>query len=253
MAGKPFALCLYVRARMFTWNNTWNEIEEAHATTAVVTIGSTEQHGTHLPLRTDTLIAERFAHAIAERLHAYLTPSIPIGQSAMWLDFPGSLSFSTETMRGMITDIVESLVKTGFITILFVSIHGANVEVYQGYPESLQERYPGVKILTIGYPFWVREHWAQLWAEALAEAGLPEMNHADEAETSLMLALCPALVGPHPTDCPLPEDRYPAGKTMRETYPSGSMGYGSRASREKGEKLWDALRRRVVADLQSRW
>jgi len=236
---------------MFTWNNTWKEIKDARPTTAVVTIGSTEQHGTHLPLSTDTLIAERFARAIAERLGAYLTPSIPIGQSAMWLDFPGSLTFSAETVRGIIADITESLVKTGFTTILFVSIHGANVEVYQGYPESLRERYPGVKILTIGYPFWVRGHWAKMWTEALAEAGLPEMNHADEAETSLMLALCPELVGANPTDCPLPEDRYPPGKTMRETYPSGSMGYGSRASREKGEKLWNSLLRRALADLAS--
>jgi len=237
---------------MLTWDNTWQEIEQARPTTAVVTIGSTEQHGTHLPLCTDTLIAERFAQAIAERLGAYLTPSIPIGQSEMWLVFPGSLSFSAETIRAVMRDLVDSLVKTGFTTILFVSIHGANIEVYHGFPESLQAEYPGVNILTIGYPFWVREHWARLWAEALEEAGLPEMHHADEAETSLMLALRPELVGPHPTDCPLPEDRYPAGKTLREVYPSGSMGYGSKASREKGERLWDALLRRVLADIETR-
>lgn len=237
---------------MFTWENTWNTIEGARPTTAVVTIGSTEQHGTHLPLNTDTVIAEAFARAIAERMGAYLTPTIPIGQSEMWLVFPGTLSFSAETMRGIIRDLVESLVRTGFTTILFVSIHGANIEVYQGYPESLQAQYPGICIQTIGYPFWVREHWALLWAEALNEAGLPEMNHADEAETSLMLALRPDLVGPNPTDCPLPDVRYPPGKTMREVYPSGSMGYGSRATHEKGKRLLDALLRRIMADINER-
>lgn len=237
---------------MLTWENTWNTIETARPTTAVVTIGSTEQHGTHLPLSTDTVIAETFAQAIAERLGAYLTPTIPIGQSEMWLVFPGSLSFSVETIRGIMRDLVDSLVRTGFTTILFVSIHGANIEVYHGYPESLEAEYPGIRIMTIGYPFWVREHWATLWAEALAEAGLPEMQHADEAETSLMLALRPDLVGPNPTDCPLPDDLYPAGKTLREVYPSGSMGYGSRASREKGERLLEALLQRILADIDAR-
>ena len=220
---------------MFTARNTWKVIEDAKVQTAVVTIGSTEQHGTHLPLNTDTLIAEKFAQAVAEKLGAYLTPSIPIGQSGMWLEFPGSLSLSAETLKAVIADIVDSLVKTGFDTILFVSIHGANEVVYRGYPEELQRKYPGVRVLTIGYPFWVRENWAAIWRQALAAAGIPEMNHADEAETSLMLALRPDLVGPNPTDCPLPEDRYPPGMTMRQVYPSGSMGYGSRASKEKGD------------------
>ena len=153
-------------------------------------------------------------------------------------------------MKAIISDIVESLVKTGFTTINFVSFHGANVVVYRGFPEELGEKYPGVRVLTAGYPFWVRENWARIWSEALKEAELPEMNHADEAETSLMLALRPDLVGPNPTDCPLPENRYPKGKTMRQTYPSGSMGHGSRASKEKGEKLWSAIKRLVVEDLR---
>ena len=200
----------------------------------MVTIGSTEQHGTHLPLSTDTLIAEKFAQVVAEKLNAYLTPSIPIGQSHMWLEYPGSLSVSAATMEAVITDITDSLVKTGFTTILFVSIHGANEVVYRGFPESLQQKHPGIRILTIGFPTWVRENWATIWRAALQTAGLPAMIHADEAETSLILALWPDLVGPHPTDQPLPDDQYPPGKTMRQVYPFGSMGYGSRATKEKG-------------------
>ena len=141
---------------MFTWKNAWKEIEDAQVKTAVVTIGSTEQHGTNLPLSTDTLIAESLAVMIAEELDAYLTPPIPIGQSGMWLEYPGSLSLSAETLKAVIADLVESLVKTGFTTILFVSIHGANEVVYRGFPETLQETYPGVRIFTAGDPYWVR-------------------------------------------------------------------------------------------------
>ena len=216
----------------------------------MVTIGSTEQHGTHLPLSTDTLIAERFAQAVAEKLNAYLTPSIPIGQSHMWLEYPGSLSLSAATLQAVIADIVDSLVITGFTTILFVSIHGANEVVYRGFPESLQPKYPGVRVMTVGFPTWVRENWAAIWREAIQTAGLPEMIHADEAESSLILALRPDLVGPNPTDQPLPADQYPPGKTMRQVYPFGSMGYGSRATKEKGERLWAAVLKLALADLE---
>lgn len=236
---------------MFTPDSTWNEIETKRPTIAVVTIGSTEQHGTHLPLCTDTVLAERFARLVAEELGAYLTPTIPVGQSDMWLEFPGSLSVSGETMKSIITDLVDSLVRTGFTRILFVSVHGANVVVYQGFPESLQAKYSGVRILTVGWPFWVRENWAAVWKQALAEAGIKEIHHADEAETSMMLAWRPDLVGSHPTDCPVPANPYPPGKTMRQMYPSGSMGYGSKASKAKGEILWRALLRGAMADLKT--
>lgn len=235
---------------MLTWRNTWKEIEDAGVKTAVVTVGSTEQHGTHLPLHTDTLIAERFSQMVAEELDAYLTPSIPIGQSEDWLVFPGTLSFSEDTMKSIITDIVDSLVQTGFTTIIFVSIHGANVVVYRGFPESLEEKYPGVRIFTAGYPFWVRDNWAEIWRQAQEEAGIPQVHHADEGETSLIMSLRPELVGPEPTDCPLPEDPWPAGKSKREVYPSGSMGLPSRASKEKGDRFWDALLRFALEDLR---
>ena len=235
---------------MFTWENTWKEIEDAGVRTAVVPIGSTEQHGTHLPLSTDTIITEKIAQVVAEELGAYLTPTIPIGQSEMWLEYPGSLTFSANTVKAIITDIVDSLVKTGFTTILFISVHGANVVVYRGFPEELSEKYPGVRVMTAGYPFWARENWAKLWADALEEAELPEMVHADEAETSLIMSVRPELVGPNPTDCPLPENHYPKGKTMRQVYPSGSMGWGSRATEEKGDRLWRALLKRILQDVR---
>ncbi|MDP6111630.1 MAG: creatininase family protein [Planctomycetota bacterium] len=236
---------------MFTWENTWKEIEDSGVDVAVVPVGSTEQHGTHMPLSTDTVVAEEIAKVIAQELDAYLTPFIPIGQSEMWLEYPGSLSVSEDTMKAIIADVVDSLVKTGFKTIMFISFHGANVVVYRGFPESLQDKYDGIKVFTAGYPFWVRENWARIWAESLEESGLPEMNHADEAETSLLLALRPELVGPNPTDCPLPDNRYPPDKTMRQTYPSGSMGHGSKASKEKGEKLWAAVKKRVLEDVKT--
>lgn len=235
---------------MFTWENTWKDLEAARVRTAVVPIGSTEQHGTHLPLATDTLITEKIAKTIATELNAYLTPTIPIGQAAMWLEYPGTLSFSPDTMRAVIADLVASLVKTGFTTIIFISVHGANEAVYRGFPEELQKKYPGVTIFTAGYTLWVRETWMTIWRTALERAGLPELVHADEAETSLILSLRPELVRPSRGDCPLPKERYPKDKTMRQTYPSGSMGEPSKASKEKGDRLWKELLRLIIADVK---
>ncbi|MBI2438059.1 MAG: creatininase family protein [Lentisphaerae bacterium] len=238
---------------MFTWENTWKEIEDAKVRTAVVPIGSTEQHGTNLPLSTDTLITDEIARTVAAELNAYLTPTIPIGQSGMWLEFPGSLSFSEDTLKAIIADIVASLVKTGFTTIIFISVHGANEVVYRGYPEELSKRYPGVRIFTAGYTVWVRDHWVEIWRRALQFAGLPEMIHADEAEGSLVASIRPDLVGPNPTDCPMPSERYPKGKTMRQAYPSGSMGRPSRISKEKGAIFRKELLQLILEDIRKQF
>jgi creatinine amidohydrolase len=235
---------------MFTWENTWKDIEDAKVRIAVVPIGSTEQHGTNLPLSTDTLITDRIARAVAEELNAYLAPTIPIGQSSMWLEYPGTLSLSETTMKAIMADIVDALVKTGFTTILFLSIHGANEAVYCGYPEELGKRYPGVRVFTAGYTIWIRQSWVDIWRKALEHAGIPELNHADEAEGSLILSIRPDLVGPGPIDCALPPDKYPKNKTLRQTYPSGSMGYPSKATKEKGDRLWQELLRLVIEDVK---
>lgn len=235
---------------MFTWENTWKEIEDAKTRIAVAPIGSTEQHGVNMPLSTDTLITDRIARAVAVELNAYLVPTIPIGQSQMWLEYPGTLSFSEDTMKAIIADIVDSLVKTGFTTIIFLSIHGANEAVYRGYPEELSKRYPNVRVFTAGYTIWIRESWMQIWRKALEHAGLPELNHADEAEGSLILSIRPDLVGQNPIDGPLPLNKYPKDKTLRQTYPSGSMGHPSKATKEKGDRLWRELLRLVLEDVK---
>jgi creatinine amidohydrolase len=72
---------------MPTWENTWTEIADAGVRTAVLPIGATEQHGTNLPLLTDTLLAEVVAAAIARDLNAYLLPALPVGSSATHLSF----------------------------------------------------------------------------------------------------------------------------------------------------------------------
>ncbi|MBI2440733.1 MAG: creatininase family protein [Lentisphaerae bacterium] len=109
------------------------------------------------------------------------------------------------------------------------------------------------RIFTAGYTAWVRDHWVEIWRRALQSAGLPAMIHADEAEGSLIAAIRPELVGPNPTDCPVPAERYPQGKTMRQTYPSGSMGRPSRISQEKGAIFRQELLGLILEDIRKQF
>ncbi|MGH3499914.1 MAG: creatininase family protein, partial [Nocardioidaceae bacterium] len=84
---------------------------------AVVPVGSTEQHGPHLPMLTDTLLAERLlAEAldlVGDSSSTYVvTPSIPIGCSDHHL-FAAALSLRTDTLRAVLTDVCDSLVASG--------------------------------------------------------------------------------------------------------------------------------------------
>ena len=75
---------------------TWKQAREAFARTSfvVIPIGSTEQHGPHLPQNTDTILAKALATHVAEQSVGLVLPPLPIGYSWVWRDYPGSVSFS---------------------------------------------------------------------------------------------------------------------------------------------------------------
>lgn len=223
---------------MLTWESTWQDVERSNTKTAVVPIGSTEQHGTNLPLACDSLLAQHIAEAVAKATHAYLLPVLPFGQSEEWLEYPGSISLSKDTMRTVVADIVRSLATTGFQKILFLSAHGGNDVLWSGYLDTLAAMYPGVAVLNVDLvpPF----------EEAAKVSGLPFPNHADETEASLIMALRPDLVGANPTDCPCPPGGYPKGKTVRQISPGGSLGSPSLGSAQKGRTAWEVFLRTTV-------
>ena len=62
---------------MISYRNTTNEIRESGIKTAIIPVGSIEQHASHLPVGTDYLIAQKVGEAVAERINAYLLPALP--------------------------------------------------------------------------------------------------------------------------------------------------------------------------------
>ena len=138
--------------------------------TVIVPVGSLEQHGPHLPLDTDTVIATAVAHRAAEQVDAWLAPAIAYGSSGEHQSFPGTCSVGTDVMRLTVVELVRSL-RTWAPRVLLVNGHGGNVPALAGAVEQLRSEGHDVD--------WV--------ACATGSVDL----HAGRTETSLMLHLAP--------------------------------------------------------------
>lgn len=168
-------------------------IEEGF-TTVVVGVGSTEQHGPHLPTMTDTRIGDELAHRVARRLGASLQArTIPIGVSEHHLAFGGTVSVSRETLRAILRDYASSLGRCGFKRIVFLPSHGGNFSTVQEVIAEARSTHPGVEVT--GYADLLEltaflEGASARFGVSAAASGA----HAGESETAMMLALEPGLV-----------------------------------------------------------
>ncbi len=116
-------------AVLFLDRMTWPDIAEqikGGRDTIVVPFGSTEQHGRHLPLGTDSVIGDELGRGLAERLNAFLAPTVRLGCSEHHLAFSGTISLAQETFRSVVKDVVGSLCRHGFRKIILLPTHGGN-------------------------------------------------------------------------------------------------------------------------------
>jgi creatinine amidohydrolase len=163
-------------------------------TTAVFAIGSTEQHGPHLPIKTDSLIGDVWAFRVAQELeNALQAPTIRPGCSEHHLAFSGTISLRSTTLKAIIHDYVDSLEKSGFKTIVLLPSHGGNFSTVQEAIKELKPKYPHIKI--VGYADLLR--FMDVLVKFSEESGITAEEsgaHAGEGETSVMLALSENLV-----------------------------------------------------------
>src|SRR3954471_680654 len=121
---------------------TWPEVQaelEAGRDTVVMALGATEQHGRHMPLATDALLGDHLARLLADRLDAFLAPTLRIGCSAHHVGFAGTMSLSEETFHRVVADVVSSLASSGFRRIVLIPTHGGNFGPLAAAAEKLRD------------------------------------------------------------------------------------------------------------------
>lgn len=212
---------------------TWPQVARYRTDTMLaVPLGSTEQHGPHLPLSTDTDIALALCNRLATaRQDVVVAPALPYGSSGEHAGFAGTLSIGQAALEHLLVELVRSATDT-FSHVLLVSGHGGNAEPLQRAVRTLQGE--GRDVLAF-LPRWDGD------------------AHAGRAETSLLLALYPWLVAYEKAAAgnarPLPK-LLPALRTggVRAVSPNGVLGDPTGANRAEGAALLEQL----VADLHAR-
>jgi mycofactocin precursor peptide peptidase len=204
-----------------------------------VPVGSTEQHGPHLPLATDADLAEALCAQLGARPGearpgVVVAPLVPYGSSGEHEGFAGTISIGQEATELLLTELGRSATGT-FARVLLVSTHGGNTEAVRRAVRRLRAESRDVSV------------WLPRW---------PGDAHAGRAETSLQLALAPSTVR---------LDRAEAGNTtpivelmpalraaaVHGVSPNGVLGDPAGASAEEGETMFAALLADLTTHLES--
>ncbi|PZF84228.1 creatininase family protein [Jiangella anatolica] len=164
---------------------------------AVVPVGACEQHGPHLPLGTDLMVAEHLALAAASRLAGSLdvivAPGVAVGYSPHHVPIGATLTAGAATLLAQLRDVCAGLAAAGFGRVFLLNGHGGNAELVV---VAAREAGQALRVTVGAGSYWVMA-WDELVAAGAQDRGrLP--GHAGAFETSLALALRPDLVDAPP-------------------------------------------------------
>ncbi|HEY3629653.1 MAG TPA: mycofactocin biosynthesis peptidyl-dipeptidase MftE [Jatrophihabitantaceae bacterium] len=202
---------------------TWPDVDAAAL--LAVPVGSTEQHGPHLPFSTDTDVAVGLCRRLAAaRPDVVVAPALPYGSSGEHAGFPGTLSIGQDAVQLVLVELVRSATLT-FDRVLLVSAHGGNAVPVREAVARLRAESRDVRA------------WSPSWPDADA--------HSGRTETSLQLALDPGRVR---LDRAAPGDSRPIVELLpalrssgvRAVSPNGVLGDPTGASAAEGAALLDA-------------
>mgnify|MGYP001033633632 CR=1 FL=1 len=152
----------------------------------IIPLGSTEQHGPHLPLGTDFYEASGLCKRISARTAVIVAPVVLAGYSVYHSGFTGSLSLKPETLEQVLYETAEILIKYGFRRIMFFNFHGGNALAERKVIHRINHSTEAVAVaIGLGVPF-------QSGVDRVPGVDFDE--HAGVSETSMMLYLEPELV-----------------------------------------------------------
>ncbi|MCK5237431.1 MAG: creatininase family protein [Deltaproteobacteria bacterium] len=209
--------------------------------TLVVPYGTVEAHGTHLPLSTDTLIMEEIVKKVAEEIPVIVAPPVHYGVCTSTGEHPGSIGISCDTLRAITVDLVQDAYDRGLRNFILISGHGggAHVAAMKEAGEELTKELPDVVITALTV-------YELIPKEAYELVETKNDSHAGEVETSLVLFLAEELVnGRAPEEYPnMP--RPIIVKDKQKFWPGAVWGNPEKATKEKGEKVFNMLVAEVV-------
>ena len=237
----------------------WPEVKEQieKAVVAVVPIGSTEQHGYHLPIDTDISVPYHIAIKATEDTGDIVAPPINYGYNEKDLSFPGTVSVKTNSFLSYVFDVCDSLSRTGFKKILLLNGHGYNTFLVHTVCNMVNEK-AGSLCASTSYVQLIPDI-----IEEIRQSRFPGgIAHSGELETSIQLFLNPESVdmdkavkefGFHETKYTWIDVKTPPvyirTKFANNTR-SGVIGDPTLATREKGERIITALIERLAEFLR---
>lgn len=215
----------------------------ARTRTVILPLGSVEEHGLHLPLGTDTMQVWEVARRAALEVPVFVAPPVHYGYCRSTRDHPGTVSISPETVRRLVFDLGASFRRQGLRGLVLASGHagGLHMAALEEAGERLVETFADLQVAVVCEYRWAQEE-GRAGAVETADDG-----HAGEIETSRILTLGPGLVkGTSPEEYPRFETPFVA-REKRPPWPGGVWGNPAAASADKGERLYEASVKRLVA------
>ena len=222
---------------------TWDRVKErlaGHAA-AILPIGAgSKQHGLHMPMATDQVFAGYFARTLAERIDALTWPTLTYGTYPAFAAYAGSVSLSNQTFQAVVTEITDALLGFGAWRVIILDTGLSTIAPVELAVNACRNpsRIRHVKLFA-GPRF-------KETARALKQQ--PYGTHADEIETSLMLAIAPELVDmtraepmPFSPAGPARGPLSPDDPSAPNYAPSGSFGDPTLATPDKGSRVLTAI------------
>ncbi|EJN61463.1 creatininase family protein [Halogranum rubrum] len=237
---------------MYLADQTWPELGDyvAEESVALVPLGSTEQHGPHLPLSTDHTIAESLAREAADRTGFLCTPTVNVGVSPHHRQFHGTMWVDPPQFRDYVESLTRNLTYHGIDRVVYVNAHGGNIQ---------HLREVGRRLRDAGDAYCIEWMWDESITPLVEDLFETPGPHGGPKETSMMLYLDRENVREDRIDdaaadgCrSFPEDVDTVRHGARTFYDAadntdnGVLGDQRDASAEKGEQLFEAATGQLV-------
>lgn len=232
------------------WKMKVGELNALAARNAVVIlpVGSTEQHGPHLPTQVDSLLSgevgRRAARKIADRTPVVVAPTVWHGLAEHHLSLGGTLSLDLATFHSVLRCLVRSILKGGFRRIFLLNGHGGNIAALTAIVNDFAIEFDA-PIATASYWLLAQEAFGKILERQT------NVRHACEAETSMLLHLAPQFVDMEqaqnavgPTETEIKDvtgtDAAIRYRSFKSRTTHGVIGDPRASTAEKGERLLEA-------------